>query len=138
MDLAFDNNGTLWAVDGSGYLWTVDSATGIGTYRTYIYGLNANPMGLMVDPADNSMYVTTFAYDSNLYHLDPSTGNSALVGPVGITYPHGGDFVPTVTPSQDYFEFNLAGDEILAIETSTPGDGPGEFAQQPQPRCPRV
>ena len=57
-NLAFDNSGTLWAVDGNGSLWTIDPATGVGTYRTYIYGLNGSPSGLVVDPVDNSMYVT--------------------------------------------------------------------------------
>ena len=133
MDLAFDNNGTLWAEDGSGNLWTVDPGTGIGTYRTSIYGLNAYPMGLMVDPADNSMYVTTYSSAANFYRLDPTTGNSVLVGPVGISYPHGGDFVPTVPPSTDYYEINLLSDEIVTIETSTPADGSGEFVNDLDP-----
>ncbi len=82
MDFAFDNNGTLWGLDDGFNLYTIDPATGAGTFRTSISGLNSNAMGLMVDPADNSLYVTTYTFDSNLYRLDPATGVATPVGPV--------------------------------------------------------
>src|SRR5262249_39908214 len=118
MDLAFDNSGTLWAVDGNGYLWTVDPATGVGTFRTYIYGLNGYPMGLMVDPTDNVMYATTYTSSSILYSVDPATGSSLAVGPVGVPYPHGGDFAPTVIPGQDVFRVDVAPGQGLTLEAT--------------------
>src|SRR5262249_41556130 len=69
MDLAFDNEGTLWAEDGYGALWTVDTATGAGTFHNYISGLNGMPMGLMVDPSDDTMYATTYTFDSAFYRV---------------------------------------------------------------------
>src|SRR5262249_3189492 len=86
-DFAFDNNGTLWALDDGYNLYTVDPLTGAGMYRTGISGLNGQAMGLMVDPSDNSLYVTTYTSSSNLYHLDPTTGIATPIGSVGIPFP---------------------------------------------------
>ena len=72
---------------------TARLSRGAGTYRTSISSLNGKAMGLMVDPADNTLYATTYTFDSNLYRVDPATGVATAVGPVGIPYPHGGDFV---------------------------------------------
>jgi hypothetical protein len=127
MDFAFDNNGTLWALDAGFNLYTIDPATGAGTYRTAISGLSTNAMGLMVDPSDNALYATTFEASSNLYRLDPNTGLAALVGSVGIPYPHGGDFAPGVTQTADFYQVTLSAGQTLTAATHVPASGPDEF-----------
>ena len=56
-----------------------------------------------------------------------------LIGPVGVSYPFGADFVPTVTPISDYYGMQLLEGHTLTIETSTPADGPGDFVNKLDP-----
>ncbi len=134
-DLAFDNNGVLWAIGYSGDLWTIDPTSGVGIFHTYVsfdiysYG----PFGLMVDPLDGVMYATNYDYSANLYRVDPISGMSERVGPVGVPYPRGGDFFPLVTSSRDVFQFEVASAQTVIIETTTPAGGPGEFVNELDP-----
>lgn len=97
LDLAFDNAGTLWGVSatgaGSPTLFQIDTATGAGTFQASITGAGASVAGLMIDPADGALYVTTYASNSALYQLDPGTGQATPVGAgLGVSFTVGGDF----------------------------------------------
>ncbi|MCU0963102.1 MAG: S8 family serine peptidase, partial [Pirellulaceae bacterium] len=133
MDFAFDNDGVLWALDTGENLYSIDPITGAGTFRSRIVGLNGLAMGLMVDPSDNSLYVTTYTADSNLYRVDPSTGSTELIGPVGIVFPHGGDFEPIVAPEGDFYRISVDGNGTIEMETRTPAYKSGEFQNNLDP-----
>ena len=74
--------GATWAVDtwygcqfGNGWLWTIDEVTGT---MTLIGGGGASLHGLAYDPTTGNMYG---ASDINLYTINMSNGQQALVGP---------------------------------------------------------
>ena len=103
MDMAFDNSGTLWAVADSSTepntdLYTINPSTGAGTYVCTITGASW-VMGIMVDHATGTMYVTNYEDPAYLYRFDPNTCTATQIGSgIGsITFPHGGDIMQIVT-----------------------------------------
>ncbi len=132
IDLSFDDNGTLWATDFYSNLYTIDVSTGVGTFRTSISGTGFNsPYGLMVDPSDNSFYVSTY-WSSNFYRLDPNTGVATLIGPMGIGTPAGADFAPAI-PGNDFYKVNVDQKKTLDVQTMTPASKSGEVVNTLDP-----
>ena len=114
MDLAFDPEGTLWAVGGGqgggNRLYTIDSATGGSTFVTNLTDasgeIDVAPggveiMGIMFDE-NGTMFGTAFLpgpepnpYESPLFTINTETGLATEIGETGFRLPHGGDyFIP--------------------------------------------
>ncbi len=111
MDMAFDNSGTLWAVADTSVgsdLYTINPATGAGTSVCTTLTLDVWYMGLMVDPANNIMYATSYADPSYFYQINPATCAATQIGTgLGIPLPHGGDILAPVTPVPTITEWGM-------------------------------
>jgi hypothetical protein len=112
MDLAFDPQGTLWAVGGGqgggNRLYTIDPATGASAFRTNISDvtgdIDVTPggveiMGIMFNE-NGTMFGTAFLpgpepnpYESPLFTIDTETGLATEIGDTGFRLPHGGDYL---------------------------------------------
>jgi PKD repeat protein len=120
-DFTFDNSGNLWAVDGSFNLYKLNSSTGALQSTVTMTGLNDGTMSVMVDPADNQMYVATQSSPGRLYKVNPTTGATTLVGSnLGVNFPHGGDFLPTAPSVQAVgVSIDDAGSRLLIFDPTT-------------------
>ncbi|MHC4925505.1 MAG: hypothetical protein ACYTG4_15730 [Planctomycetota bacterium] len=94
-DLAFDSEGTLWAVDGR-YLYTINTSTGEATRGARLF--KNNVMSIQFDEND-TLYAMPYDHNAALYTVDPYTGEETLVGYTGLAGPHGGDIF--IDPDSD-------------------------------------
>ncbi len=114
MDLAFDPEGTLWAVGGGqgggNRLYTIEPTTGASEFIANITDasgeIDIEPggveiMGIMFDE-HGTMFGTAFLpgpepnpYVSPLFTINTETGFATEIGDTGFRLPHGGDyFIP--------------------------------------------
>jgi PKD repeat protein len=95
-DLALAPDGRLWALGGCSKLWTVEPATATATLQ---FTVDDAPSSIcysgLVIAADGRVYVTSLEQSSSLYHVDPSSHRSSLVGELGVDFPGGGDIAPS-------------------------------------------
>jgi len=91
MDFAFDSQGKLWAVNGfdpgSFNLYSVDPTTGASQFEVRLPDM---VMSLAID-ANDDFYISEFVDSPRLFRLDPQTGQTTLIGPIGTKGIHGGD-----------------------------------------------
>jgi hypothetical protein len=128
--LAFDaSSGIMYGITGgpTGNLLRLNLMTGAAT----LIGPTGFRAGSLEVGPDGLLYGGGTGSDEfKIFRIDPATGTSTLIGTTGIGAPGTADVTGlalVVTGSDDWYSIALPGTaNALRLETSTPGDGPGE------------
>ena len=94
--MAFDNDGTLYAIDSNGDLLTVDKATGNTTRVGSTGFINSYVSSMAVDPASGRMFASASLADGTacMYEIDKTTGHGTRLQTYSLSEEIAGMFIP--------------------------------------------